>query len=180
MCYSEKVKKKANVFIRMVKEVQCIYESPEIDIYQKESIETILGAGIMYIAGGRELCWSGKMSVNAIRMFLPDSGESDPKYTRDHEYPRKSSAKEILGKSWDNDIEVDTEKFLRKYKAKYGRVNYVTKKENSDLKNYCKENPSSNPRASYRAVGIELKNIGDDQLKKILKREASVINEILN
>jgi hypothetical protein len=180
MCYSEKVKLKANVFLRMVKNIQSLYNSGEINTYQKELIETTIGAGIMYIGGGDRLCWSGKMSANVIRMFLPDSGESDLKYTRDHEYPRKFSAKKILEKSWPDDVEIATAEFLKLYRKKYGRVNYVTKKENSDLNTHVKSHGFSNPRASYRAVGIELKNIDNDQLKKIKKNEASVINEILN
>ncbi len=180
MCYSEKVKLKADALVRVIKAVQDLYSSAEITCYQKEQIETIIGAGIMYIQGGRKLCWSGKMSIGLIRKFHPDSGVDNPKICEDHEYPRKLSAKKLLKQSWPQDIEEAMKLFLELYGRKYGKVNYVTKEENKQLQIYHKNNRFSNPRASYNAVGISLLRINILQLKNIKNRNEESINIIMS
>ena len=55
----------------------------------------MIGAAIWYLPQGDGL-WTGKISLEAIRVFHPDLGVVKPKLTANHNFPRKVAAKERL------------------------------------------------------------------------------------
>ena len=121
---------KCEALAKTIVSLQPLYLDASNDGGQKAYIETMIGAGLWYLSKG---IWTGNISVNALELFLPESGENKPQYTEDHEYPRKVSGMELLNKDWSGDTDI-TDSLIELFQSRYGKVNYVTKNENSDCK----------------------------------------------
>ena len=44
--------------------------------------------------------------MERVKQFLQASGETKPKFTKDHEYPRKVSGMELLKRNWNDDVDI--------------------------------------------------------------------------
>ncbi|MBI4006673.1 MAG: hypothetical protein HY356_08385 [Gammaproteobacteria bacterium] len=115
---------------RAVIQLQHIYADEKTSEDQCSFLETIIGAGIWYIDS--KGVSTNKISVGVLKDFHPDSGINKPKYTEDHEYPRKIAARDMLQQDWSHVKDLDLEVF-ELYINKYGRVNFVTSTENKRI-----------------------------------------------
>jgi hypothetical protein len=135
---------------------------------QKDFVETMIGAAIWYLPQAGEL-WTGMISVDALKAL--QAGTKITELTKDHNYPRKCAARELLELS---DEHLTTESVLHLYKTKYGRLNFVTSEENRRLMKYQKAETFSTPqnaysKASVTLVPIRLDQKGKPQLQESLK-----------
>jgi hypothetical protein len=165
---------KYNVTAQLIKTIKKLYD--ESSIYEKSFLETIVGAAVFYLPSGSEL-WSGKMSRDALKSFLPETKFSG-KIVKEHEYPRKVAAKYLLEEDWDKGNIVA--KLRKLYLNKYGRYNYVTSEENGKLRKYQKVDCFQNPCECYREAGIQLiNNLNQNKLKQIKSQNKEVISDLL-
>lgn len=113
------------------------------DEYGKSFIETIIGAGIYYLPITKKT-YTGLISENGLL-------EQYDKLVKEHEFPRKISAKLLL-ESPPNSLD----EFIDLYYTKYGLWNLVTKKENTALKKFQKSNIFETPKLAYEKANIKL------------------------
>lgn len=111
--------------------------------YEKGFIEIILGAIIFYLPTNKD-SFSGMIFENA-------SNISNELRVKEHQYPRKISAKELLLNPPKN-----VDKLKEMYYNKYGIWNLVTKDENNKLRKYQKNGIFENPKQAYNDCGIKL------------------------
>lgn len=163
------------ILVKTIIQIQPLYNNCKNES-QLAFIETMIGAGLWYLGKG---VWTGKISKNVLKLFLSDSGIEDPKFTEDHEYPRKVSARELLMINWMK-YKNPTKEMVSQFIQKYGRVNYVTKNENSRLTKFQKADVFTTPETAYQKAKVELIQISKEQLDKIKKRNDSEIMNILN
>ena len=167
---------KCEVLANTILNLQPLYLNEEYDDKQRAYIETMVGAGLWYLSKG---IWTGNMSISAIELYLPQPGEDKAKYTEDHEYPRKVSGMELLKRNWDVDVDV-TQSLIHLYNNKYGKVNYVTKNENSRLTKFQRVGVFTTPLQAYENAEINLVEITYEQLIEVKKCNGEVIEEILS
>lgn len=110
---------------------------------KKALMETIIGAAIFYMPALKNKCYTGFVS-EAVKA---GSGRK----VKEHLYPRKVSGRELLSAA-----PVTVDKLMNLYFTKYGRYNYVTRKENSRLRPYQKAEVFVSPEDSYRKANIRL------------------------
>lgn len=169
----DKQKMKYNVTSKLLKTIKKLYD--ESNIYEKSFIETIVGAAVFYLPSGSEL-WSGKISIEALKSFLPEKKFSR-KIVKEHEYPRKVVSKVLLEENWDKgDIAAKLQKL---YKKMYGRYNYVTSKENGKLRKYQKVDSFKDPCECYKDAGIQLITVDQNIFKQVKGHNKKVIVELL-
>jgi hypothetical protein len=113
------------------------------DEYGKSFIETIIGAGIYYLPITKKT-HTGLISENGLL-------EPCNKLVKEHEFPRKISAKLLL-ESPPNTLD----EFIELYYTKYGLWNLVTKKENTILRKFQKSNIFETPKLAYEKANIKL------------------------
>lgn len=113
------------------------------DEYGKSFIETIIGAGIYYLPITKKT-HTGLISENGLL-------EPCNKLVKEHEFPRKISAKLLL-ESPPNTLD----EFIELYYTKYGLWNLVTKKENTILRKFQKSNIFETPKLAYGKANIKL------------------------
>ena len=168
----------SEVLVNLIREIKPFYYDAQTNDWQKQKIQTIIGAGIWYFPRGRYL-WTGNISIEAIKCFHPSSGKKEPKLTEEHQYPRKVAALKLLDRDWDKE-ENPSAKMSELYINKYGVINYVTSKENSNLKPFQKMDVFKSPEDTYQRAGIKLVKISNDQLKQIMKRNGNLIENLLD
>ena len=166
---------KCEALAKTIVSLQPMYLDASNDGGQKAYIETIIGAGLWYLSKG---IWTGNISVNALELFLPESGENKPQYTEDHEYPRKVSGMELLNKDWSGDTDI-TDSLIELFQSRYGKVNYVTKNENGRLTKFQRVEVFKSPVNAYEEAGIDLITITDDELFEVKKRNSLVIEKLI-
>jgi hypothetical protein len=171
-----KLRERCQTLANIVREVSKIYNQDQSSENQKHFIETMIGAALWYLPVVDE-CWSGKISVEAIQSFHPDSNKQ-PKLTSDHEYPRKIAAADLLTRDFDASDDLAENLYLL-YKSKYGRINYITPRENKALTQYQRKGVFENPSVSYQKVGIKLISITKAELLKIKSRDRETIELLL-
>ena len=110
---------------------------------KKALMETIIGAAIFYMPALKNKCYTGLVS-EAVKA---GSGRK----VKEHLYPRKVSGRELLSAT-----PVTADKLMNLHFTKYGRYNYVTRKENSRLRPYQKAEVFVSPEDSYRKANIRL------------------------
>lgn len=169
----QRLQNRCEILAKTILQIKPLYMDCE-DESQKAFLETLIGAGIWYLGKG---VWTNKISTNVVKSFHPDSGEIEPKYTEDHEYPRKVAARELLQMDWKN-FDNKTDKLIQLFKDKYGRVNYVTKNENSRLTKFQKVDVFISPKLAYQNANVQLINITNEQLMEIKQRNIAVINKL--
>ena len=85
---------RADVVARTVMSQQAFYQSHQCSPNQRQLLETMVGAAIWYFPQNDEL-WTGMISVDALKAFV-HGGIKAVKLTKDHHYPRKVAASELL------------------------------------------------------------------------------------
>lgn len=157
---------RCDVLVKIIKAIRPIYF--EVSIYQRDLIETTIGAAIWYIPKPYS-AWTGKISLAAIESFRP-SPKSEPKLSEEHVFPRKAAARELLTSTLNFSI------FRKLYREQYGKLHYVTPLENKILARFQNVNILKKQKDVYKAAGIKLINISTEELRQIKKRNKSVIN----
>ena len=166
---------KCEALAKTIVSLQPMYLDAPNDGGQKAYIETIIGAGLWYLSKG---IWTGNISVNALELFLPESGENKPQYTEDHEYPRKISGMKLLKRDWSSDTDI-TDSLIELFQSRYGKVNYVTKNENSRLTKFQRADVFISPMDAYKKAGIVLVKITDAELIKVKQRNSQAIEHLI-
>ena len=138
---TEKTKYKFQITFKLIKKFREVWLTS--NDYEKSFIETTLGAAIFYLPITKKT-FSGLISEEASKI-------SKKKWVKEHQYPRKLSAKFILTNPPKN-----VDEFKKMYYEKYGIWNWVTKVENTNLREYQKENNFTTPEKSYKKCGIKL------------------------
>ena len=172
----DKIYARCEVIAELVQRMQPMYTASETHDYQRQHIETIVGAGLWYIPN--KPLWTGLISRGAVESHHPTSGISKPKLTEDHRYPRKVAAQKLLERDWSAD-ENPTFELTKMYLETYGRFNYVTPGENRALMPYQRAHRFESPELAYEEAGIPLIKIKPVQLKRVKARHAQTIEAII-
>jgi hypothetical protein len=149
------LEQKANVLTNMIISVGEIYHASDNE-NDRNQIETLLGAGIFYLTTSKQLC-SGLISINALELLRQDN---NAKLVKEHSFPRKLAANEILNKKLEQ-IKEDPNLLRDLYINRYGRYNLVTQIENGQLRAYQKLGVFESEIDSYQKAGVELVNLNE-------------------
>lgn len=166
---------KLEVLADAVESLRPLYNSEATTETQKGLLETMIGAGLWYVAAR----WTGKISVGAIKAHDPKSGIQEPKLTKEHEYPRKVAGREMLENRAGGNARLRDE-ILALYENKYGLFNYVTPIENRSLRKYQESGVFDKPADAYEKAGITLVAVTKEELADIKKRNREVIERLLS
>lgn len=150
MTYLQKLEEKCEALLKLVLGIQDFYKTTSSE--NKRLIETTIGAAIWYLPKSKLYLFTGKISKEA---------KKKNERSEDHLYPRKIAAKEILNLNWSEEVaplKTITNLFLKKY----GRYNYVSKKENKRLIQFQKSGVFISPEIAYQKAGIELVEFNKD------------------
>lgn len=172
-----RLKGRCDVLADVVKEVGSIYRRTATAQDQKSFMETTVGAALWYLPATEE-CWTGKISIKAVRSCHPDNGDNAPKLTKDHEYPRKIAATDLLTQEMSEEKDSGS-RILSLYLSKYGRFNYVTPQENKALARFQKKGEFEDPATAYEKAGIRLLTITGAELRKIKARDLKTVEGLL-
>lgn len=166
------LREKSLVLSKVVTLTSKLYHEGGLSQTQKNLLQTLIGAGIFYLPGGKDL-YSGKISRSAI-----ESLRNDPKGTRlvkEHSLPRKVSGK-LLYEVHLEDLLKEEGHLEKLFMETMGKYNYVLKSENDRLRKFQKEENFTNPEETYREAGIELVNLSMDELRIMRKSKEPVFN----
>lgn len=184
-CFEEDVNKteqklinRCKTLAEMIKVLRPIYNDKKTSEGQKGFMETVVGAAIWYLGGQKNKLWTETISLKAIEMFHPESGENKPKLCEEHAFPRKIAGKELLEKL--PNIEDAWKRLKELYETRYGKVTFVTKKENDELKPYQRKGVFNSESDAYDKCGIKPVHISWETLKKIKKRDKITIDKLLS
>jgi len=119
---------------------------------QKRFIETFIGAALWYLPQDKSH-WDNNISEEALKEL--QQHKNILKITRDHLYPRKIAARELLTK-YIKEIGESEDKLLELYNKLYGRFTLVTQRQNRELIRYQKTEIFKDPYESYKSAGIKL------------------------
>ena len=143
------------VLAEVVRAIKPIYNSPSATRNQRQLLETMIGAAIWYFPQPDGL-WTGKISVEAVK-----AKQARRQATRDHMYPQKVAAHELLLL---DDSKLTADNIHSLYREKFGKFNLVTKEENRKLMRYQKAEVFVSPEKCYEEAGVKLieaKELGD-------------------
>ncbi len=140
---------------------------------QRALLETIVGAGLWYVPKASN-AWTGKVSLRALRAFHPDSGNSSPKLSEEHVYPRKVAARQLL-----EDLSLTNETMTSLFQEKYGRVHLITSEENKAVQRHQRVAVFSTPDEAYVLAGITFAELSVEELRKVKKRDRETIERFL-
>jgi len=140
------------VLAEVVRAIKPIYNSPHATHNQRQLLETMIGAAIWYLPQPNKL-WTGKLSLKAAEAL-----NAKKPVTKDHEYPRKVAARELLSKL---PSELTAEVIYALYCEKFGRFNLITREENRKLMQYQRVENFVNTETSYEKAGIRLVDVQD-------------------
>jgi hypothetical protein len=161
----KKLVERCNMLRRIVIELSKIYHNDSTTQDQKNLVETMIGAAIWYLPSDLEL-WTGKVSEEALKKLK--EGIPMNKLTKEHGFPRKLAAKEILTTELSN-LKADKSRMFELYVSKYGRWNLVTPKENKLLGKFQKDTKFTSTTDSYAKAGITLISVDKHLIQKRLK-----------
>ena len=156
----KKLKERCSILRKCIINLFEIYHNVNTNEDQRKLIETMIGVAIFYLPNAD--LWTGKGSEEALKLLK--QGEPISKLTREHEFPRKLAAKEVLTSELNN-LEESEDRLFELYTDKYGKWNYVTKKENNILKKFQKEASFISSTDSYLKAGIKLVEIDRNLLQ---------------
>jgi hypothetical protein len=134
------------ILAQTVRALKPIYESSNTTQNQKQLLETIIGA-IWYLPQPPNL-WTGKISLEGAKAL-----RAGHRVTRDHQYPRKLAARELLGL---NEIDLTGSSVHALYLEKFGRFNLITKQENRKLMRFQRAGVFVNSEDCYARAGVQL------------------------
>ena len=173
----EKLEARCRVLSDVVEQIKDIYERSETDD-QRGYVETIVGAAIWYLPVMHDECWTGRISVAALMDHHPERGKEHPRLTKDHEYPRKIAAAELLAKARKASEHVAND-LASAYLSKYGKFNYVTPYENKVLAKHQRKGSFQNPVEAYKRAKVELVAATKVDLDKVKARDRRTIDNLL-
>lgn len=165
-----KLKSRCCVLRKCIISLSEIYCDTNINEDQKKLIETIIGAAIWYLPNDLHL-WTGKVSEEALKLI--NKGTPISKLTKEHEFPRKLAAKEVLTSELNN-LNKSESRLFDLYTTKYGKWNLVTPKENKILGQFQKDTIFVSSDDSYSKAGIKLIEVDKSLLQKRLKVSENV------
>jgi hypothetical protein len=166
-----KLSARCHTLAATVRAIKSVYIDKLNTKTQKDFVETMIGAAIWYLPQADEL-WTGMISVDALKTL--QAGTKITELTKDHNYPRKCAARELLEMP---DEHLTTESVLHLYKTRYGRFNFVTSEENRRLMKYQKAEMFSTPENAYSMASVTLVPILLDQKGKLQLEESLKENE---
>jgi len=140
---------------------------------QKALLETTIGAAIWYIPKPSN-AWTGRISVGVLKAFHPDSGIQKPKFSEEHVYPRKVTARLLF-----EDQSINGVNLTSLFREKYGRLHFITPDENRFVQPYQRVEVFTTPDAAYAKAGIVLIEVANHDLSLIKKRNQSTIERYL-
>jgi hypothetical protein len=167
-----KLCEQCDVVASMIIAMRPVYESASVP--QRALLETIVGAAIWYIPKPVR-AWTGRISHGALKAFHPESGNSRPRLSEEHVYPRKVAARILL-----SDMALTGESMAHQFREKYVRVHLITSEENKAVQRYQRAGVFSSPDEAYALAGITLIELTDDALRKIKKRDRETIEFFSN
>jgi hypothetical protein len=132
---------------------------------QRKLIETTLGAAIFYLPQGQKY-WTGQISEGALDALRQDPGTT---LTKEHQYPRKIAAKELLNDGYR--ISGKEISLLNLYEEKYGKYNLVTPSENKRVSKFQRDNVFVRIEEAYSQAGISLVTIDPGELSALRKKK---------
>ena len=159
-----KLMERCDILEKLVIQISDLYNSDETSVDQKKLIETIIGAAIWYLPHGKKY-WTNKISKEAFNGL---NKNRNAKMTKEHQFPRKLSAKELLNNRVK--FEKNETSILKLYEEKYAKFNYVTPQENKKISKYQREDVFVDIETAYANAEIELIEISDEEFKKLKKR----------
>jgi hypothetical protein len=126
-----------NILLNQVRET---YHQTE-EHHQRSYLEIILGAGVFYLPSLNSH-FNGFISIAALKGYLKGD-----RRVKDHIYPRKLAARELLSKK------LSVEELKNRYHSHLATFMYITSTENSDLINYYESHESHDE--AMKVLGIE-------------------------
>lgn len=160
---NNKLKERCEVLEKVVFSISDTYWADVTTDDQKKLIETILGAAIWYLPHN-EKYWTGQISIGAKEAL---ENNKKAKLTKEHQFPRKIAAKELLKQKVNK---ANNEASLQKlYEEKYAKFNFVTPQENKKISRHQRDDVFIDIETAYQKAGIELIEITLDDLKKLRK-----------
>lgn len=160
-----KLKDKCCVLTKCIISLSEIYHDTNTNEDQKNLIETMIGAAIWYLPSDSDL-WTGRISEEADKLIK--QGVSASKLTKEHEFPRKIAAKELLTSELNN-LKKSEFRLLELYEAKFGKFNLTTRQENKILSKFQKDTIFVSSVSSYSKAGIKLIEADKGLLRKRFK-----------
>jgi hypothetical protein len=159
----DKLRGRCEILEKLVISISETYLAETTDDDQKRFIETILGAAIWYLPHNNKY-WTGKISENAKESLSKDC---KAKLTKEHQFPRKIAAKELLNgnKQFDNNENC----LLKLYEEKYAKYNLVTPQENRKISKNQRDKVFKNIEKAYEDTKIKLVEITENQFKSLRK-----------
>lgn len=141
---------------------------------QRALIETMIGAAIWYVPKSTQ-AWTGRISSGALKMFHPDSGIKNPKFSEEHVYPRKVAARLLL-----EDQSLDGPRLITLFREKYGRLHFITSDENKAVQQYQRSGVFTTPEDAYAKAGIVLVEVTEQDLRLVKKRDRDTVERYLS
>jgi hypothetical protein len=169
---------RAEVIARTILSQQQFYNSQDITFNQRQLLETMIGASIWYLPQSGDL-WTGAISHEALSCLALSAKPKSVKLTKDHNYPRKVAAAELLALDWSK-IENKPQEVADRYLRVYGKFNYVLPEENKKLVKYQKTHNFISSAQSYEDAGIKLHQLSSHILKAILAGDTEIAKMALS
>jgi len=160
---------RCDVLVEAVNALRPIYIKSTV--YQKDFIETVVGAAIWYLPKS-SAAWTGKISSAALNSFHPES-QTKPKLSEDHVFPRKAAARQILLSE-----DMTSTNFRKLYRDKYSKLHYITPSENKVLVKFQKADSFREGDDAYSRAGVMLVDATAHELKLIKKGDIGTIERL--
>jgi hypothetical protein len=162
-----RLREQCDVVALLIIAMRPVYEaaSPQ----QRALLETIVGAAIWYIPKPVR-AWTGRISRGALQAFHPESGNSRPRLSEEHVYPRKVAARLLL-----SDTSLTGETMAQQFREKYGRVHLITSEENKAVQRHQRVGVFNSPDEAYALAGITFVELPEEALRKVKKRDRETI-----
>ena len=156
-----------DVVASLITAMRPVYEAANAQ--QRALLETIVGAAIWYIPKPVH-AWTGRISHGALMAFHPESGNSRPRLSEEHVYPRKVAARLLL-----SDLDLTGESMAHQFREKYGRVHFITSEENKAVQRHQRVGVFKSPDEAYALAGIKFIELPEDALRKVKRRDRDTI-----
>lgn len=160
----KKITERCQILEKVIIDVAKTYFDENTNDDQKKLIETMIGAAIFYLPQGDKY-WTGKLSKEAIEKLKQDP---KTKITKEHQYPRKIAARDLLEKY--KEISSGKESILNLYESEYGLFNYVLPQENKRLAAFQRDSVFVDIETSYNKAGVELISITVEEFNRLKKK----------
>lgn len=159
----EKLKERCEILEKVVISVSDVYWDENTKEDQKRLIETIIGAAIWYLPHN-EKYWTGRISKTAKETLEKNN---KAKLTKEHQFPRKIAAKELLK---EKEILKKVGSLHKLYEEKYAKFNYVTPEENKLISKHQRDDVFIDIETAYKDANIELVDLDKQVLKNLRKK----------